>query len=179
MTESVDQVRSRSKEETSRTKRQLVICDNEKCDGCGICEFVCSFYKTGMYNPLRSRIRIVRSEPPFKCTAVACRQCEDADCVAACKKAEALSLQNNVLVCDAEKCNLCCWCIEACEFGALVPDKQLSAVVACDLCPDSRIDGRPPCVVYCPKEALSLSDIEEIDKKSNTYALIRKSSEKE
>ena len=145
--------------QTSRKsgERKLILCDPDKCDGCGICELVCSNVKEGAFNPSLSRIRTVRLDHVAN-MAIACRQCETPKCVEACHKSEALKMEDHILVCDPEKCTLCGWCVEECPFGCLFPDSRAGqmSVVACDLCVHDRIDKMPPCVKYCPKEALSL-----------------------
>ncbi|MFX0094694.1 MAG: 4Fe-4S dicluster domain-containing protein [Candidatus Hodarchaeota archaeon] len=104
--------------------------------------------------------------------AIACRQCENAKCIEACAK-EALEIKKGVLVCDPEKCNLEVMCIEACPLGALFPDHVRKQVLACDLCPDDRIEGKPPCVYYCPKEALSLETAEAAAQKESSNILLQ------
>jgi indolepyruvate ferredoxin oxidoreductase alpha subunit len=39
---------------------QSVQCDSDKCVGCNICEYACSFEKEKVFNPLKSRIRSIR-----------------------------------------------------------------------------------------------------------------------
>jgi len=146
--------------------RMLILCDPDKCDGCGICELVCSQVKEGVFIPSLSRIRTVRLQHVAN-MAIACRFCEEPPCVKACTKSEALKMENHLLVCDREKCDLCGWCVEACPFGCLFPDSRAErlCVVACDLCIHDRIDKKPPCVKYCPKEALSLETAESLAQK--------------
>lgn len=148
------------------TARMLISCDPDKCDGCGICELVCSHVKEGVFDPSRSRIRTMRLHYVAN-IAIACRHCEDPHCVKACTKAEALKMEDHILTCDSEKCNLCGWCVEACPFGCLFPDPRAEklCVVSCDLCVNDRIDGEPPCVKYCPKKALSLESSESLAQK--------------
>ena len=40
--------------------RKFVSVDPEKCVGCQICEYVCSWTKEKAFNPMKSRIRVVR-----------------------------------------------------------------------------------------------------------------------
>ena len=70
---------------TTASRFKYIACDYEKCIGCQLCEYICSYTKTGEYNTYRSRIRIVRAEE-ILITAVACRTCEDAPCVVACPR---------------------------------------------------------------------------------------------
>jgi Fe-S-cluster-containing hydrogenase component 2 len=40
---------------------KVLIIDGEKCTGCRACELACSSAKTGEYNPVKSRIKILRN----------------------------------------------------------------------------------------------------------------------
>ena len=62
-------------------ERKFVSADPEKCVGCQICEYACSFTKEKAFNPLKSRIRVVRVNQLAN-MAVTCRLCEDPACVA-------------------------------------------------------------------------------------------------
>ena len=139
----------------STSKYQYITCDPEKCVGCQICEYVCSYNKTGEFNTFRSRIRTVR-EHKVLMTAVACRTCEDAPCVIACPR-DALTqdADTGVIRVDTGRCDGCAWCIEACDFGAISINPRTKLAEICDLCEDEE-DG-PQCVKWCPKEALELT----------------------
>jgi Fe-S-cluster-containing hydrogenase component 2 len=134
---------------------KIIICDQEKCTGCGICELVCSATKDKNFNPLASRIRVIKIDP-FIDVALACRFCEDAPCVAACPR-DALeqSQETGIIMVDEEKCNGCGWCIEACEFGAITFHTRKKTVITCDLC-----DGEALCFEFCPRKALRLSTLQ-------------------
>ena len=41
-------------------ERKFVSADPDKCVGCQICEYACSWTKEKAFNPLKSRIRVVR-----------------------------------------------------------------------------------------------------------------------
>ena len=98
---------------------QYVNCDNDKCVGCDICEYVCSFEKRRRFNPLKSRIRSVRIGQTFN-TAITCKACIEAPCIIACpEKALSRSTETGAILVDEEKCKGCDWCIEACKYGAV------------------------------------------------------------
>jgi len=147
---------------------KFIVSDPEKCTGCGICELVCSAVKEGGFNPLLSRIRAIRIEP-FMNMAIACRLCEDPKCVKSCpRKALKKDESTGVILVDAQRCDGCRWCLEACEFGAnfIHPNKKIA--VTCDLC-----QLEPKCVTHCPKEALQLMTGEELGQKIMKRALIK------
>jgi Fe-S-cluster-containing dehydrogenase component len=53
---------------------------------------------------------------------------------------------------DDEKCDGCSWCIEACDYGAILLHPEKKVVRICDLC-----DGDPKCVKWCPEEGLDFT----------------------
>jgi len=133
----------------AKPARKFVSADPEKCVGCAVCEYVCSLEKEKVFNPTKSRIRVVRLHPLIN-LSVTCRLCEEAPCVASCPR-DALeqSEETGVILVDEEKCNGCGWCIEACDYGAITLHPETRVVFTCDLC-----DGEPKCVEWCPEEAL-------------------------
>ena len=130
---------------------QSVNCDAEKCVGCDICEYACSFEKAKVFNPLKSRIRSVRIGQTFN-TAVTCKACINAPCIAACPE-EAITQhkETGAIVVDEQKCKGCDWCIEACQYGAITRDPSSRKAIVCDTC-----GGDPKCIPACPESALSL-----------------------
>ncbi len=122
---------------------------SELCDGCRMCELVCSLSKTGTINPHLARIRVVRWGEGVKENAhgpIICRHCKVARCEAVCPIPGAIlrNEQTGALVIDEFKCNRCLACVEACPFGAIWVGPH-NEVLKCDLC-----DGDPICVKYCP-----------------------------
>lgn len=148
-----------------------IICDPTLCTGCRICEYACSMTKTRSYDPAYSRIRVVRIEP-ITMTAISCRLCEDAPCILACPRdALTRSEVNGTILVDSDKCDGCGWCVEACDFGAIILNPESRHAEICDLCANEE-DG-PRCVAYCPKEALSLATPETLRQKARRDVVAR------
>jgi Fe-S-cluster-containing hydrogenase component 2 len=143
------------------TERKFVSVDPSKCTGCGICEYACTLEKgEAVWNPLRSRIRVIRMTPLFN-FALACRFCEDAPCVKACpEKALVQSEKTGVLMVKDKKCKGCDWCIQACPHGGIVLHPDTGIAIACDLC-----EGEPKCIEACPEEALDVVTSDEAAEK--------------
>ena len=141
---------------TSTSKYAYIDCDPNLCVGCQLCEYACSFSKTGEYNSYRSRIRTVRVDEVL-ITAIACRTCENAPCVIVCPR-DALTQDpvTGIIDINATKCDGCAWCIEACDFGAISINPATKLAEICDQC--ETVEGGPQCVIWCPKEALSLTN---------------------
>jgi Fe-S-cluster-containing hydrogenase component 2 len=149
-------------------RHEFVTVDSDKCVGCRICEYVCSLEKDQVFNPTRSRIRTIRIYP-YTNAALTCRLCEDAPCIVACpRKALTQSEENGTIRIDADKCNGCGWCIEACDFGAIALDPDKKVVMICDLC-----DGSPKCVEWCPEEALEMTSKDILAQKARIDAVSR------
>jgi len=133
-------------------KWKMISCDPEKCTGCSVCEYICSLTKEKAFSSQKSRIRTLRLHPLVN-ISVACRLCSPAPCVTACPR-DALkqSEETGIIIVDDDKCDGCGWCIEACDYGAILLHPDLKKVRICDLCKDEK-EG-PRCVKWCPEEAL-------------------------
>jgi Fe-S-cluster-containing hydrogenase component 2 len=155
--------------------RKFVSVDPSKCTGCGICEYACTMEKgENVWNPIRSRIRVVRMTPLFN-FALACRFCEDAQCVKACpEKALVQCEKTGILMVKEKKCKGCDWCIQACPHGGITLHSDTGIAIACDLC-----EGEPKCVEFCPEEALELVSTDEEAEKRFVEALERLPTETE
>jgi len=143
--------------ESEVTERKFVAADLEKCTGCGVCELVCALKREKVYNPQRSRIKILRLYRLVNMSMV-CRLCENPPCVTACTLDCLTQSETGIIIVNEDKCDCCGWCIKACPYGAIVLNPEKETVMICDLC-----DGEPQCVEWCPEEALNLVTQKEFD----------------
>jgi len=152
------------------SRHKFVSLNIDKCVGCRVCEFACSFEKNKAFNPTRSRIRMLRIYPHTN-AAVNCRLCENAPCVSACpRKALTQSTENGVIQVDESLCDGCGWCIKACDFGAIFIDTDKVARM-CDLCANR--ENGPSCVEWCPEKALELTSQDILAQKARIDAVQR------
>ena len=157
--------------ESKLSKRKFVAADLEKCTGCGVCELVCALKRENIFNPQRSRIKIIRLYRLVN-ISTACRLCENPPCVTACYLDCLIQSQTGVILVNEDKCDYCGWCIKACPYGAIVLNPEKETVMICDLC-----DGEPKCVEWCPEEALNLVSSEEYNQnvqEATAHKLINK-----
>jgi Fe-S-cluster-containing dehydrogenase component len=142
---------------------QHIVCDPDICTGCEECVMACSSTKHQVFDPGLSRIRNVRIEP-IMAISVACRACSDPPCALACPR-NALSQdpKTGLISVDQDLCDGCGWCVEACEFGAVLLNSASKKVEMCDLCADK---SEPQCVRFCRKGALSVSAPEVVAQKT-------------
>ena len=128
------------------------------CTGCGLCDLMCSLYHEGEQGQALSRGKLTGDRLTAEFTFNVCRQCPSPECYDACPlkdKALCIDEVTGVKYINAEECDGCGQCIEACPFDPpgikMHPQKQVAFM--CDLCRD-RAEG-PACVEYCNFEALT------------------------
>ena len=118
----------------------------EKCNGCGICEDVCSRTYFKQADKSRSAIRIIKDGDKYRIEV--CDQC--GDCTIMCSPMAVQKAGKGVVRINKEKCTGCLICVAECRRGFMryhddegVPFK----CVACGLC-----------AKQCPTGALVLVD---------------------
>ncbi len=135
--------------------------NHERCTGCRLCELVCAVRHSGVSNPMRSRIRVVKWEAEGTSVPVSCQQCEDAPCAAACpRKALSRDDARGLVTLDYDLCIGCRTCVGVCPFGAMHYDAIARRVVKCDLC-----EGEPQCVRFCEIKAVEFVDAGDVSRK--------------
>jgi len=143
--------------------KKFISSDPEKCIGCTVCEYACSMTNEKTFNPTKSRIRVLRLGS-LNNLAIACRHCDDPPCVTACpRNSLTQEIETGIIIVNEETCNGCGWCINACQFGAMMMHPTKKVVFTCNNCKD-QIDG-PQCVKWCPEEALTFTTAIELSQK--------------
>jgi Fe-S-cluster-containing hydrogenase component 2 len=137
-----------------------ILHDRSACTGCGQCELYCSLYHEGEQGPALSRCEIDGDRLDLEFKLYVCRQCISPHCYEACPlKDTALCIDRTtgVTYIDAQACDGCGLCIQACPFTPsrikMHPRNQVA--FKCDLC-RSREEG-PVCVEFCNFNALKVA----------------------
>ena len=139
------------------------------CSGCKLCELYCSLQHNGMFNPHRSRIKVVEMATGVD-IPVTCQQCQNPACQAACRF-DAIEYNDKlkIVVVDEEKCTGCQDCVGACPYGIIVMDPVTRKAIKCDLCGGEE----PACVAICPSSVLGALDDEAVaDYNRTRYAAV-------
>jgi len=146
-------------------KKEIILSDRHRCIGCRICEMVCSGTKEGVFDPRRSRIRVLETDDG-SLKAYTCVQCEgDPACILSCPShALTRDPETMAIKISEDKCDACGKCVVACPYGAIsmVMGMDKEKVIVCDLCPEWE---EPRCITFCPSGALSYSATLPVPKK--------------
>jgi len=121
----------------------------EKCLNCRSCELICSFNKTGGFNPKESAVNVLFFEEAAISVPVMCMQCEDAACMRVCPVGAIHRDENGAVLPDPKKCIGCKMCISACPMGNITFSTFQRKIVKCNLC-----GGDPKCAKICPSGAI-------------------------
>ena len=117
----------------------------ELCDGCKVCERVCSM----AHNSFPPKIKIVGELGNFE--AMVCVQCEKRSCVKVCDhSAIFIDEYSGSPIISSNLCIRCMKCVLACEFSGLHFDSIKREIIVCDTCSQSFL-----CILLCPNAALS------------------------
>jgi Fe-S-cluster-containing hydrogenase component 2 len=158
--------------------RKLVF-NAEFCTGCRACELACSFHCEGVFQPSKSRIRVVKIDEDGIDVPVGCEHCENAVCMLICPVKAITRDSNTGAIClNNDICIGCKQCLSVCPFGAIHFDPQKRSYNKCDLC-----KGDPECVKWCftggvkycnPNELLKAKRISRAKKSAEASTQIRK-----
>lgn len=158
---------AKSSKGISLSQGYLVV-DPKKCTACCSCMLACSLVHEGKSSLSLSKIQILDDRFgsfPTDIDIVMCRQCEKPGCYFACPlKDEALCIdvQTGVRYINAENCNGCGQCIEACLFSPsrIGFDSDRNIAIKCDLCQNTPYwdnQGKQACVEVCPVKAIEFT----------------------
>ncbi len=138
-------------------KSGVVVCDENLCTGCGVCELMCSLSHDGMTGPGLSRVRIAHDPFADRINFYGCGQCDSPGCYSACPLPdEALCIDGvtNARYINKDECIGCGICVESCSLQPprVRFNEDQNVAFKCDLCRGR--EGGPACVEYCKHGAL-------------------------
>jgi carbon-monoxide dehydrogenase iron sulfur subunit len=137
---------------------KVLVLEPAKCTGCRACMDACSFEKTGVFNPLDSRVNVIEFREDLMFVPTVCSQCEMPYCAQVCPTTALVKNTTTGLV-DflKEKCIGCKQCVVACPWGSIRINHLGKEIIKCDHC-----SGDPACVKVCKPEALTYVEVEDV-----------------
>jgi len=115
---------------------------------------VCSIHHEGVVNLEKARIRVTDNYEQSLFEPHVCQLCDPPECVGVCP-VEALTqdIKTGIIIINDGLCTGCEVCVEACPYGAIRWDNEVTRLFVCDLC-----GGQPTCVEFCTSDALRLDE---------------------
>jgi len=130
---------------------KYIYADPLECSGCKLCVLACSFTFDKVLDPNRARIGAITQD--HLDILIACRNCEDAMCMKACQREAIYRDSRGVIMVNADKCDGCAACLNACPYGAIKIHPTRRVAIKCTLC--------GACIEWCPAECLKV--VEDLD----------------
>ena len=158
--------------------KKCIAANPGRCIGCRTCEIACALAHSELRiedmtaSDFKARVAILKYEDIS--TPVACRQCEDAPCAAACP-CGAIVVNSESVTVLRHKCIGCKACIMACPYGVMrvtshrvrptvcgkpLGYSQKALAQKCDLC--ASVPEGPSCVRACPTNVLFVVEDETV-----------------
>ena len=131
--------------------KQLVV-KPEKCTGCRTCELICSFEKTGAFNPALSAVTVIAYDEAALAVPMMCQQCDEAPCVKICPVGALYRGDDGIVTWYENKCIVCRLCADACPMGNMSYSPATRKMSKCTRC-----EGDPKCAAFCPSGALNFT----------------------
>lgn len=148
--------------------RRKVFVDIDKCLGCRSCEIACAVEHSlsrdlhkAFLEAEKPHYRIFVTDAGGHAFPLVCRQCEEPECLIACKSG-GISYDPELggVIFDADRCVGCWMCVMNCPFGVIYMGHIRGIAEKCDLCLDRDIFA---CVEACPTKAIKIIEMEEVD----------------
>ncbi|VBB42601.1 conserved hypothetical protein [uncultured Desulfatiglans sp.] len=132
-------------------KIKTIKIDADKCNGCRLCEVVCSAFhaapKYSSNNPARSRIQIIRHPLKDIWLPVFAGEYAPAECMGRDK-----------YVIDGKEYDECAFCRAACPSRDIFKEPDSGLPLKCDMCEGEEM---PLCVEWCLNDVLVFEEREE------------------
>jgi Fe-S-cluster-containing dehydrogenase component len=150
-----------------------LVIDQERCIGCEACTVACRKENNGQ----SGWIRVVTQNSPCKDTPAGtfpdlsmdflptlCNQCEQPPCADACPIDAITKSDTGIVILDAEICDGCQNCLDACPYGAIEFNDGKDKAEKCNLCSHRiKIGLEPFCVICCEGQAIHFGDFNDPD----------------
>ncbi len=141
-----------------------MIIDLDKCIGCYACQVSCRKEHTIPRGADRLKVHIQDAGiyPALMRLFLPslCNHCEKPTCTEYCSSNALYYTEEGIVRYDAEACNHCLSCVEACVPGAIGYQKKVGLLSKCDFCFKRLQQGlQPACVLSCMAKALHFGEL--------------------
>ncbi len=152
--------------------RNAIVCDLDRCTGCLTCSVACKMENKVPIGSAHTRVMRIGPNPKREGARfpdvelyflpLSCQHCSDPECISVCPTEASYKALDGAVLIDAEKCNGCKLCIEACPYGTRHYNSQRDIVEKCTMCNHLVVQGEEPmCVSQCVGRALVFGDLDD------------------
>jgi Fe-S-cluster-containing dehydrogenase component len=145
---------------TALLKQMGFIFNADRCVGCKACETACK-NENGTQPGISWRRVKQTAENSF--LSISCNHCESPECFRVCPERAYAKRKDGIVIIDANLCNGCLDCVNACPYHAPQFDPVRHKVSKCTFCLERQQKGlQPACIAACPTGALQMGDFNEL-----------------
>ena len=158
---------------------KAIVIDISKCNGCYNCQIACKDEHVGndwtpyakpqpdtghFWMKLNESVRGSVPKVKMSYVAVSCMHCQNAPCIPSCEPGAIYRRDDGLVVIDPEECTGCMNCLDACPYGVIYFNKDLTLAQKCTGCAHLLDQGwkEPRCVDACATGALVFGEEEEL-----------------
>ncbi|MEE8122467.1 MAG: 4Fe-4S dicluster domain-containing protein [Anaerolineales bacterium] len=163
------------------SKRYGLVIDLDRCTGCLTCVVACKMehgweHVSGIRvetvgGPRRDTPAGVHPNLSMHYLPISCMHCSQPPCIPACPTEAIGRREDGIVLIDANRCDGCQMCLDACPYDAIVYDAQNEKAWKCTLCAHRVDEGLVPfCGVCCEMDAMFFGDINDPAAKVSQYA---------
>jgi tetrathionate reductase subunit B len=155
---------------------KVFVIDVGICNGCYSCQIACKDEHVGndwspiakpqpdtghFWLKLEEYIRGTVPKVKMHYVPMICQHCDNAPCIPSCSVEAIYKREDGLVIIDADKCNGCKNCVDACPYHAIFWNESLNLAQKCTGCAHL-IDGGewkvPRCADSCPTEAIKFGE---------------------
>lgn len=105
--------------------------------------------------------------------SMSCNHCQDPVCMKSCPNKAINKNEEGVVLISQDRCMGCRYCEWNCPYGSLMYDPVNRVMTKCTMCYDYLTDGKfPSCVTACPLRAFDFGELEDLQSRYGTNAVI-------
>lgn len=151
-----------------------IVSDLNRCIGCLSCSVACKLENDVPVGSFNIKVDRIGPNPKKKgggfpdvemyFIPIMCQHCAAPDCIRVCPNEACYKADDGSVQIDADKCDGCALCIEACPYHVGYLSSHENVVHKCSLCQHRVHRGlEPACVAQCSGRALIFGDLDDPD----------------
>jgi tetrathionate reductase subunit B len=169
---------------------KVLVIDINKCNGCYNCQIACKDEHAGndwtpiakpqpdvgqFWNKVTDVVRGTVPKVKISYLHDICQHCDNAPCIAICPSKAIYKRDDGIVIIDPKKCQGHRLCTDACPYGVIYFNDELTIAQKCTFCAHLLDRGwkEPRCVEVCPTGAFVFGEEEELKERIKKAEVLR------